>query len=77
MKSKKSQSSCCQDEKCGDREMKCDDKEMGCKDSGGCGCCGGAPQEINLKELGPEAVELGAMFEEVNTQLVSALKSRQ
>ena len=80
MKSTKNQKSCCEDEKCGDSKTSCNEKEgAGCKeDMGGCGCCSGnTPPEVDLKKLGPEAVELGAMFEEVNTHLLSALKTRQ
>lgn len=46
-------------------------------------CCGGchghheAPPEIDVKSLGPEAVELARMFQEVNDGLVGALKARQ
>jgi hypothetical protein len=46
-------------------------------------CCGGchshheAPKEIDVKALGPEAVELAKMFVEVNDGLVGALKARQ
>lgn len=46
-------------------------------------CCGGchnhrdAPKEIDVKALGPEAVELANMFEDVNDGLIGALKARQ
>jgi len=46
-------------------------------------CCGGchnhhdAPPEIDVKALGPEAVELANMFEDVNDGLIGALKARQ
>jgi hypothetical protein len=46
-------------------------------------CCGGchgrheAHEEIDVKALGPEAVQLAKMFEEVNDGLVGALKARQ
>jgi len=46
-------------------------------------CCGGchgrhgAPEEVDVKALGPEAVELARMFEQVNDNLVGALKARQ
>ncbi|MGV8085171.1 MAG: hypothetical protein ACP5N9_02865 [Candidatus Bilamarchaeum sp.] len=62
---------CCQDEEaCGSN---CDD----CESKQGCsgGCCA-APEEIDLKELGKEAVEMGAMFDEVNDHLLKALKTR-
>lgn len=45
-------------------------------------CCGGchnhdeAPQEIDVKALGPEAIELAKLFEDVNDSLVGALKTR-
>ena len=45
-------------------------------------CCGGcsghhdAPKDIDVKALGPEAVELAKMFEDVNDNLVGALKTR-
>jgi hypothetical protein len=46
-----------------------------------CGECSGhhghdAPKEIDVKALGPEAVELAGMFKEVNDGLVSALEAR-
>lgn len=46
-------------------------------------CCGGchhdheAPPEIDVEALGPEAVELAKMFQDVNDGLVGALKARQ
>ncbi len=50
----------------------CSDKEGEC---GGCGCC--AHEEIDVKALGPEAVELADLFDQVNDNLVSALKARK
>ncbi len=45
-------------------------------------CCGGCrgqghSEDIDVDALGPEAVELAKMFQEVNDSLVSALKARQ
>jgi hypothetical protein len=45
-------------------------------------CCGGchnhddAPPEIDVKALGPEAIELAKLFEDVNDSLVGALRTR-
>ncbi len=46
-------------------------------------CCGGCSghagehvQEIDVSALGPEAVELAKLFDDVNSNLVSALKAR-
>jgi hypothetical protein len=56
----------------------CKEDEKDCsKDDGD--CCGGChepAEEINLKELGPEAEELAGMFDEVNDHLNEALKAR-
>ncbi|MBU0527309.1 MAG: hypothetical protein ABH983_01475 [Candidatus Micrarchaeota archaeon] len=41
-------------------------------------CCCNAPlEEVDLPALGAEAEELGAMFEELNTHLIDAIKVRQ
>ncbi len=41
----------------------------------GCGCC--AHEAVDVKSLGPEAVELANLFDQVNDNLVSALKARK
>jgi hypothetical protein len=41
----------------------------------GCGCC--AREEIDVKALGAEAIELAGLFDQVNDSLVSALKARK
>jgi len=52
-------------------EEECNTKECG----DDCKC---APmEEVDLTALGPEAEELGAMFEELNTHLIDAIKVRQ
>lgn len=40
----------------------------------GCSCCG---EEMSLDELGSEAKEVAALFEEVDNHLVNAFKSRK
>jgi len=61
---------------------------MECKGDGSCGkkergeCDGGCAHDhfhaaIDVKSLGPEAVELAKMFEDVNNHLVGALKARR
>lgn len=47
-----------------------------CKSEGSCGCCC-SNQEIDISSLGPEAVELAKMFDEVNDNLINALKARK
>jgi hypothetical protein len=64
----------------------------GCKGDGSCGrkengeCDGGCAhdhhghhdhKELDVKSLGPEAVELAKMFDEINDHLVGALKTRK
>jgi len=39
--------------------------------------CGAPMEEVDLTALGPEAEELGSMFEELNTHLIDAIKVRQ
>ncbi len=61
--------------------MKENDENECCKDEAGegecCSDCNCEPvEEIDLKELGPEAEELGKMFEDVNEHLNEALKAR-
>ena len=46
------------------------DDDCNCED---CNC---KPKEINLKELGPEAEELAAKFNELNDYLTKALETR-
>ena len=43
-----------------------------------CNCedCDCKPKEIDLKELGPEAEELAAKFEELNGHLVKSIETR-
>ncbi len=60
---------CCKDEA---NESDCCKEEEEC--CGGCNC--EAPEEIDLKELGPEAEELAGMFDDVNEHLNEALKAR-
>jgi hypothetical protein len=56
---------CCKGGSCGaERE-----KEAGCK------CC--VHEEVDVSSLGPEAVELAKKFDEVNVNLVNALKVRK
>jgi hypothetical protein len=40
------------------------------------GCCQ-THEKIDIKSLGPQAVELAGMFEEINDHLVAALKTRK
>ncbi len=62
-KKKESQDDCCS----GKAEGECGGH--------GCGCC--QMQEVDVKSLGPEAVELAKRFDEVNVNLVNALKARK
>lgn len=39
--------------------------------------CNAPLEEVDLPALGAEAEELGAMFEELNTHLIDAIKTRQ
>jgi len=55
-----------------------------CKGDGTCGrkergeCDGGCAHEhVDVKSLGPEAIELAAMFDSVNDHLVGALKTKK
>ena len=41
-----------------------------------CGCCH-SHEKVDIKYLGPEAVELAGMFEDINGHLVAALKTRK
>ncbi len=65
------------EEKCGNDCDNCCEKESSgsCTDGGSCGCCS-APEEVDLKSLGKEAVEMGDLFEDVNSNLLAALKTR-
>jgi hypothetical protein len=44
-------------------------------DCHGCGCC--SREEIDVDSLGPEMVELAKLFDEVNDNLLNALKARK
>ena len=54
-----------------------------CKGDGTCGrkgrgeCDGGCAHELDVASLGPGAVEIAALFDEINTHLVGALKARK
>ncbi len=53
-----------------------------CKGDGTCGKkergeCDGGCAHVDIKSLGPEAIELAAMFQEVNDHLVGALKAKK
>jgi hypothetical protein len=54
----------------------------GCKGDGSCGRkergeCDGGCAHVDVKSLGPDAVELAGMFDEVNDHLVGALKAKK
>jgi arsenate reductase-like glutaredoxin family protein len=54
-----------------------EDQNEGCSNDEAT-CCGKCHQEeVNLKELGPEAEELAKMFDEVGANLESALRKRK
>ncbi len=53
----------------------CQGKEGKCAGDHSCGCC--SHEEIDVSKLGPEAVELAKKFDQVNDNLISALKARK
>ncbi len=59
-------SGCCKDEKADSKNDEC---------GGHCGCC--KMEETDLSSLGPEAIELAKLFEDVNSNLITALKIRK
>ncbi|HSB47271.1 MAG TPA: hypothetical protein VLD37_04595 [Candidatus Bilamarchaeum sp.] len=63
---------CCKDGSCGSDEG-CSGKSGG-ECGGQCGCC---MEDVDVKALGPEAEELAKRFDEVNANLVNALRARK
>lgn len=53
------------------------DGTCGRKERGECGCGDAHVHDLDIAALGPEAVELARLFDEVNSHLVSALKTRR
>ncbi|MFH0737598.1 MAG: hypothetical protein V1827_03505 [Candidatus Micrarchaeota archaeon] len=46
------------------------------KEGGCCGNCHDRHEEVDVTSLGPEAIEVAKMFQEINDNLVNALKMR-
>ena len=50
---------------------------MACQDDSSCGSGGGCCRHQEMDSLGPEAVEIANLFEQVNGHLTSALSLRR